>query len=176
MHPRRLARPKCRLAGRPGDGAERAFWRRISNIDMSTDTKIARVAPTRVTVLIDGGSSEERASVARALHDHSPRSAATFTVCDCATLEPQELERLLSTAVTASSPRGLGLGTLHIANVDAMALWQQPGFLGFLDGARRPRVVVSARVDLATAARAGRFWPPLQERLFLVRIALPPPH
>jgi hypothetical protein len=33
-------------------------------------------------------------------------------------------------------------------------------------------VVVSARVHLGIATRAGRFWPDLHERLFLVRIAL----
>jgi DNA-binding NtrC family response regulator len=53
-----------------------------------------------------------------------------------------------------------------------MPRWLQPRFLGFLDGGGRPRIVVSARVDLAAAAREGRFWPDLSERLFLVRIAI----
>jgi DNA-binding NtrC family response regulator len=139
---------------------------------MSIDTSITRLGPTRVTVLIDGGSSEERAAVAHALHDRSPRRAEPFTTIDCAEPNPEDIERLLSRTVTQSSPRVRGLGTLYISNIDAMPIWQQSRVLGFLDGAQRPRVVVSARVDLSRAARAGRFWRVLHERLFLVRIEL----
>ena len=138
---------------------------------MSIDFSIARLAPTRVTVLVEGGSSEERAAVARALHDRSPRNAEPFATIDCAAPNAP-IEQLLSITVTQSSPRIRGLGTLYVANIDAMPLWQQPGFLGFLDGPGRPRVVVSARLDLATAAQSGRFWSDLHERLFLVRITL----
>ena len=139
---------------------------------MSIDTSITRLAPTRVTVLIHGGSSEERAAVAHALHDRSPRRAEPFAAIDCAESDREDLERLLNSTVTRRSPRVRGLGTLYVSNIDALPLWLQARFLGFLDGAQRPRVVVSARVDLSRAARAGRFWWDLHERLLLVRIAL----
>ena len=139
---------------------------------MPTDTSVARVGPTRVTVLVDGGSEEERAAVARALHEGSPRRDEPFTVIDCAASAHHALEQAFGGAVSQRAARVARLGTLFVANVDAMPLWLQPRFLGFLDAGRRPRVVVSARIDLAAAARGGRFWPALSERLLLVRIAL----
>jgi DNA-binding NtrC family response regulator len=139
---------------------------------MPIDTSIDRVAPTRVTVLIDGGSEEEQAAVARALHDRSPRRHEPFATIHCAASPHHEMERLLGGTASQRATRVTGLGTLCVANVDAMPLWLQPRFLGFLDAGARPRIVVSARVDLATAARDGRFWPDLSERLLLVRITL----
>jgi DNA-binding NtrC family response regulator len=139
---------------------------------MPIDTSIDRVAPTRVTVLIDGGSEEERTAVARALHDRSPRRHEPFTTIDCAAAAHHEMDRLLGGTASQRATRVTGLGTLCVSNVDAMPRWLQPRFLGFLDGGGRPRIVVSARVDLAAAAREGRFWPDLSERLFLVRIAI----
>jgi DNA-binding NtrC family response regulator len=139
---------------------------------MPIDTSIDRVAPTRVTVLIDGGSAEEQAAVAHALHDRSPRRHEPFATIHCAASVPHEMERLLGGAASQRATRVTGLGTLYVASVEAMPRWLQPRFLGFLDGSGRPRVVVSARVDLAVAARDGRFWPDLSERLLLVRIAL----
>ena len=139
---------------------------------MPIDTSIDRVAPTRVTVLIDGGSEEERTAVARALHDRSPRRHEPFTTIDCAAAAHHEMDRLLGGTASQRATRVTGLGTLYVANVDVMPRWLQPRFLGFLDGGGRARIVVSARVDLAAAAREGRFWLDLSERLLLVRIAL----
>jgi DNA-binding NtrC family response regulator len=139
---------------------------------MAIDASLDRVAPTRVTVLIDGGSEEERAAVARALHDRSPRSQEPFATIHCATSAHDEMERLVGAAASQRATRVTGLGTLYVADVDAMPLWLQPRFLGFLDAGRRPRVVVGARVDLAAAARDRRFWPDLSKRLLLVRIGL----
>ncbi len=84
------------------------------------------------------------------------------------------LDHFVRVGATASQRalRVTGLGTLYVADVDLMPLWLQPRFLGFLDAAARPRVVVGARVDLAAAARDLRFWPDLSKRLLLVRIGL----
>jgi len=139
---------------------------------MSIDSIVARVAPTRVTVLVDGASEEERAAVARALHARSPRRSEPFAVLDCAVAAEDALERVLGQAVSQRAARVTGLGTLYVANVDVMPRWLQPRFLGFLDAGWRPRVVVGARVDLGAASRDGHFWPDLSERLLLVRIAL----
>ncbi len=139
---------------------------------MPIDASVDRLAPTRVTVLVDGGSEGERAAVARALHDRSPWRDEPFAALDCAASADHEIERLLGGPVSQRAPRATGLGTLFVANVDAMPLWLQPRFLGFLDGEGRPRVVVAARTDLAAPAREGRFRPDLSERLLLVRIAL----
>src|SRR4051812_11991085 len=110
---------------------------------MPSDTRsIDRLAPTRVTVLLGGGSEEARASVARMLHDRSPRRHEPFAKLDCAAMAHDEIERTLGAPASQRAPRVAGLGTLYVANVDALPLWLQPRFLGFLDHAQRPRVVV----------------------------------
>ena len=141
---------------------------------MPIDTRsIDRLAPTRVTVLIEGGTEDQRAAVAQQLHDRSPRCREPFAKVDCAGLTHDAIDRSFGAPASQRAPRVAGLGTLYVANVDAMPLWIQPRFLGFLDDAQRPRVVVAARLDLGAAARAGRFRRDLCERLLLVRLTLP---
>ncbi|MGH2625722.1 MAG: sigma-54-dependent transcriptional regulator, partial [Anaerolineales bacterium] len=53
---------------------------------------IARVAPTRSTVLIAGESGTGKEVVARALHYNGPRAAAPFVTIDCAGLAEGLLE------------------------------------------------------------------------------------
>ena len=139
---------------------------------MLIDMRVDRVAPTRVTVLLDGGSDDERAAVARALHDRSPRGTERFETIDCVGTAGDALACLFGASVDQRVSRATGLGTLYVANVEAMSLWLQVLFLRFLDAEGRPRVVVSTRTDLAAAAAEGSFLPNLSERLRLVRIKL----
>ena len=139
---------------------------------MPIDTIVGRLAPTRATVLVEGGSEAGRAIVARALHERSQRREEPFATIDCAASADGELERVLGGPVSQRAQRVTGLGTLYVTNVDAMPLWLQPRFLSFLDNGGRPRVVVASRTDLVIAARDGSFRLDLSERLLLVRIAL----
>jgi two-component system NtrC family response regulator len=139
---------------------------------MIIDTNVARLAPSRATILIEGGSERSRAALARLLHDRSPRNAEAFATIDCASVDHRDLHRLLGDAVSRREIRSAGLGTLYVANVEQMPLCVQPLFLGFLDRDQRPRVVVSAGIDLMEATRQACFHATLSERLLLVRLAL----
>jgi DNA-binding NtrC family response regulator len=139
---------------------------------MSIDPSVDRLADSRATVLVVGGSEEGRAAVARALHERSQRRDEPFATIDCAGSAHGEIVRVLGSPVSQRAQRVTGRGTLYITNIEAMPLCLQPPFLRFLDNAGRPRVVVGSGIDLATAARGGSFRLDLSERLLLVRIAL----
>lgn len=141
------------------------------------EDEIRRLAPSRVTVLIVGGTASIKALVARALHDRSGRARQPFVTVDCATLPSEEIEKLLFGVPEA---RGAideaGRGTLYIASIDDLPLSLQPRFMKFLDEATSLRVVASTRSsapnELQLRVVEGRFRKDLGERLELVRIVL----
>ena len=137
--------------------------------------EIERLAPSRATVLLRGGSAAGRARVARVLHDRSNRGAEPFLELDCGALETEKLEGLFGGPVSQRAPRPVptGRGTLYLAGVEGLPILFQPRLMGFLDGGERPRVVVSTGADLALAADRGRLRKDLAERLQLVQLALP---
>src|SRR4029079_5526333 len=53
---------------------------------------VAKVAPTKSTVLIVGESGPGKELVARAIHQHSPRAAQRFLAIDCGALPETLLE------------------------------------------------------------------------------------
>ncbi len=53
---------------------------------------VARVAPTKSTVLILGESGTGKEVIARAIHNHSPRAAQPFVAVDCGSLTETLLE------------------------------------------------------------------------------------
>ncbi len=146
---------------------------------------IRRLAPSRATVLLVGGSSIEKSFVAHALHDRSPRVQGPFVVVDCAATAANSLEEVLFGelfyGVTSRSPaagppraavRDAERGTLYIAAIDILPMPLQPRFLHFLDEAVAIRVVASSDGDLLGLASQGRFRPDLAERLSLVCVYL----
>lgn len=64
------------------------------------------------------------------------------------------------------------LGTLYVANAEALPLWLQPKLLLFLDRPSRPRIVVGTQRDLNASIRNGLIRVDLGERLLLVEIVL----
>jgi len=142
------------------------------------ESELYRLAPSRVTVLLSGGSPQLKRAVARALHERSPRAPAPFVIFDCGGLDPETLElELFGGPAYAPTTQGAiqrtEAGTLFVATIDQLPLLLQPRFLRFLDQERTARVVVATDADLVAAVERGRFRLDLAERLSLVELVLP---
>jgi DNA-binding NtrC family response regulator len=157
---------------------------------------IARVAPTRSTVLISGESGSGKEVVARALHFNSPRAAGPFVTIDCSGLAESLLESELfghvrgafTGAVTAR--RGLFEaghgGTVFLDEVGDIRPNTQAKLLRVLelqevkpvggnDSIRIDvRLIAATNKDLQAEVREGRFREDLFYRLNVVSIHLPP--
>jgi two-component system, NtrC family, nitrogen regulation response regulator GlnG len=123
------------------------------------EAELGRLAPSKVTVLLVGGSSAAQGEVALALHQRSARAQHPFVGVDCAGLDSDAVELLLfGGPIYARSRQGAaqraGEGTLYVARVDELPLLVQPRFLRFLDQERDARVVASA--DMSLLARVGQ--------------------
>jgi two-component system, NtrC family, nitrogen regulation response regulator GlnG len=143
----------------------------------SLKTAIQRLAPSKVTVLLVGGSSAGRHAVALALHQHSPRVERPFVVFDCTGLSASKVEAELFGGpmhlVQASGAIQLaGAGTIYLASIDELPLLVQPRLLRFLDDERAARVVASTAKDLWDRVHDGEFRLDLAERLTLVELIL----
>ncbi len=87
--------------------------------------EIARVAPTRSTVLILGESGTGKELVARAIHENSPRKNNSFVAVNCGALTESLLEAELF---------GYVKGSFTGANADRRGLWEEAeGGTLFLD-------------------------------------------
>ena len=157
---------------------------------------IARVAPTRSTVLITGESGTGKEVVARALHYNGTRPAGPFVTIDCAGLAESLLESELfghvrgafTGAVTAR--RGLFEmghgGTVFLDEVGDMGPNIQAKLLRVLElqeikpvGGNESiridvRLIGATNKDLLSEVRAGRFREDLFYRLNVVTLHLPP--
>jgi two-component system, NtrC family, response regulator AtoC len=142
------------------------------------EAELCRLAPSRVTVLLVGGSAGERETVAFALHERSPRAGLPFVAFACTGLDGTELELGLFGGPAHEPSSGgavarTAAGTLYVASVDALPLLVQPRFLRFLDQDRRARVVASSARDLLELVARGQYRLDLAERLGLVELLLP---
>lgn len=140
--------------------------------------ELARLAPSRVSVLLVGGSPSLRADAARALHELSPRVAGPYVSFDCAALDSDAVERGLFGGPAhergvAGAIHAAETGTLHVGAVHELPLLMQPRFLRFLDQQKRVRVVTSTVEDLEQQRQQGYFREDLAERLLLVQVVLP---
>src|SRR5213079_125678 len=78
--------------------------------------EIARVAPSRSTVLIMGDSGTGKELVARAIHKHSPRASHPFVAVNCGALTETLLEAELFGHVR---------GSFTGATADRKGLWEE---------------------------------------------------
>jgi DNA-binding NtrC family response regulator len=148
------------------------------SFDPSFEAELYRLAPSRVTVLLVGGSKALKLGVAEALHGRSPRASQPFVAFDCTSLDSDTVElTLFGGAVYAPAQSGAifdaAAGTLYVAAIDELPLLTQPRFLRFLDQERQARVVASVGTQLSTRVRQGHFRQDLAERLTLVELQLP---
>ena len=158
--------------------------------------EIARVAPTRSTVLISGESGTGKELVARAIHQNSPRRSRSFVAVNCGALTESLLEAELF---------GHARGSFTGANADRRGLWEEAenGTL-FLDeiGETSPamqvkllralqegeirrvgasqnrkidaRIIAATNRDLEAEVKAGNFREDLFYRLSVVTLNVPP--
>ena len=186
MEPLRVARGEPATQGLVGRST--AFQHMLS--------LVARVAPSRATVLLLGESGTGKELVARAVHEASPRAAKPLVAVDCSSLPENLFESELfgheRGAFTGATSAQGGLveaasgGTLFIDEVGDIALPMQVKLLRLLEtGTYRRvgstelrhadiRVVSATHRHLEQMVADGRFREDLYYRLCTFPIVLPP--
>jgi transcriptional regulator with GAF, ATPase, and Fis domain len=156
---------------------------------------VARVAPSRTSVLITGESGTGKELVARMIHARSDRADGPFIAINCAalpeTLLESELfgiERGVATGVDARAGRleAANGGTLFLDEIGDMPASVQAKLLRVLQerqiervGGRSQipmdvRVIAATNAPLSSRISSGQFREDLYYRLRVVEIALPP--
>ncbi|MGE0790610.1 MAG: sigma 54-interacting transcriptional regulator [Sandaracinaceae bacterium] len=157
---------------------------------------IARVAPTRLNVLLLGETGTGKELLAEALHAGSPRAPGPFVRLNCASLNPGLLESELfgheRGAFTGADRERTGLleaadgGTLLLDEVGDMPVALQAKLLRAIEDGRVTRVgsvrarsvdvrfVAATHRDLEAEVAAGRFRQDLFYRLQGIRLDVPP--
>ncbi len=158
--------------------------------------EIARVAPSRATVLVAGESGTGKELVARRLHHLSDRARATFVRVNCAAIPEELIESELfgheKGSFTGANRRQVGKfvqadgGTIFLDEVGDMSLKTQAKVLRVLQdgevepvGAGRPftvdvRVIAATNKDLVAEVQEDRFREDLYYRLAVVVLRTPP--
>lgn len=159
-------------------------------------SQVARVGPSRASVLLLGESGTGKELVAQAVHEASPRAAHCLVVVDCASL-PETLfeselfghERGAFTGASTSRPglvEAASGGTLFLDEVGDIPLPMQVKLLRLLESGtyrrvgstelRRTdvRVVAATHRDLKAMVAGGGFREDLYYRLSAFPIVLPP--
>ncbi len=157
---------------------------------------IARVAPTDVTVIIEGETGTGKEVVARMIWRNSLRAGQPFSAVDCGSIAPSLLESDLFGAVrgayTGADRDRTGVfeaahrGTVFLDEIGDIDTNFQLALLRFLEnheirpvGAARPkdvdvRVLVATNRDLQRLVEEKKFREDLWYRLNTVRISIPP--
>jgi transcriptional regulator with GAF, ATPase, and Fis domain len=157
---------------------------------------LGRIAPTDVTVLIEGETGTGKELVAESLHLHSPRATGPFVVFDCsavtATLAESELfghERGAFTGAVASRPgifEQADGGTILLDELGELPKDLQPKLLRVLEkrqvrrlGSQKVvpidvRVLAATNRNLAAEVGAGNFREDLYFRLAAAHVHVPP--
>jgi two-component system nitrogen regulation response regulator GlnG len=157
---------------------------------------IGRLARSSVTVLITGESGTGKELVARALHDHSPRSGKPFIALNTSAIPGDLLESELfgheKGAFTGADSQRRGRfeqsdgGTLFLDEIGDMSTPLQTRLLRVLAegefyriGGQTPirvdvRVIAATHQNLQDRVTRGLFREDLYHRLNVIRIELPP--
>jgi DNA-binding NtrC family response regulator len=185
----------ARLRRRTGDGV---FGRIVGRSKPMKDMldRIARVAPTRASVLVTGETGTGKELVARALHELSPRADRTFVPVVCSALSKSLLESELfghrEGSFTGAVRDRTGMietaegGTLFLDEVSTIPLSTQVTLLRVLEErAVTPvgtseeipvdfRLVAATNRDLEELVASGEFREDFYYRLNVFPIQVPP--
>jgi len=157
---------------------------------------IDAVAPSDITVLIQGESGSGKELVAQAIHEHSERSKRNFVAVDCCTLQEKLFESELfgheRGAFTGADRQKKGLiegaegGTLFLDEIGELDAVLQAKLLRVLETGKfrrlggikdldaNIRVVAATNRDLETMSNEGGFRADLYYRLSAFVIDTPP--
>jgi two-component system response regulator HydG len=157
---------------------------------------VDKIAPTRVSVLIQGESGTGKELVAQRIHRQSERAEKPFVTINCGALQESLLESELfgheKGSFTGAVAQKIGLaetadgGTLFLDEIGEMSLNIQSKFLRFLQegemyriGGKQPvrvdvRVLSATNRDLETEVKNGRFREDLFYRLNTITLRVPP--
>ncbi len=157
---------------------------------------IGRLSRSSVTVLITGESGTGKELVARALHEHSPRSGKPLVAISCGSVPETLLESELFghekgafTGADTAKPRPFEQadgGTLFLDEIGDMSTPLQTRLLRVLAenefyrvGGQTPikvdvRVIAATHQDLEDRVKRGLFREDLFHRLNVIRMELPP--
>jgi DNA-binding NtrC family response regulator len=157
---------------------------------------LSAVAPTDVTVLVQGESGSGKELVARALHDQSGRAKASFVALDCCTLQEKLFESELfgheRGSFTGAERKKKGLieaaagGTLFLDEIGEIEPAVQAKLLRVLETGQfrrlggvkdlnaNARIVAATNRDLESMSREGGFRADLFFRLSAFIIEVPP--
>ncbi|MBI5545390.1 MAG: sigma 54-dependent Fis family transcriptional regulator [Deltaproteobacteria bacterium] len=157
---------------------------------------LERVAPTDVTVLLEGETGTGKELIARSIHKASTRASKPYVVFDCGAVPAELAQSELfghkrgsfsgATADREGSFRRAHGGTIFLDEIGELPLELQPKLLRVLEsGEIRPvgsdqmrqvdvRVVAATNRDLQAEARRGRFRSDLLYRLEVVKLHIAP--
>jgi len=157
---------------------------------------IRKVAPTDVTVLLQGESGVGKELVARAIHASSTRCHAPFVIVDCGALQENLIESELfgheRGAYTGATGQKRGLletaqgGTLFVDEIGDASAAVQVKFLRVLEtgefrrvgGVRtltaNVRIIAATNQNLPELVAGGRFRGDVYHRLNVMTLLLPP--
>jgi len=157
---------------------------------------IAKIAPSRATVLILGESGVGKELVASAIHYNSPAASGPFIQFNCAALPENLIESELfghekgsftgATAARKGRFEEADGGTIFLDEIGELSLAMQAKLLRVLQeksfervGGNQPvkvdiRILAATNRDLAAMVAAGTFREDLYYRLYVVPIQIPP--
>ena len=164
-------------------------------LESALDTAL-QVAPTDLSVLIQGESGVGKEVLPRIIHDHSPRKTKNYIAINCGSIPEGTIDSELFGHEKGSFTGAVGEhdgyfaaangGTLFLDEVGELPLSTQARLLRVLEtgeyirvGSNTPRrtdvrIVAATNVQMQKAIREGKFREDLYFRLCTISIKLPP--